>query len=89
MIIDPIHIDVNVKDWRTNAIGVVFIVIGILIAAVPFFLVAQDLGIGADMFAEIQDYARWLAGFFIITGLTLIGMIRSAPKLPSDDRKEI
>jgi hypothetical protein len=87
MIIDPTHIDVNVKDWRTNIVGMVFIVIGILTAVVPFFLVAQDLGIGADMFAEIQGYARWIAGFFIITGLTLIGMIRSSQKLPSDEGK--
>jgi hypothetical protein len=87
MIIDPIHIADNVKDWRTNIVGIVFIVIGVLVAVVPFFLVAQDLGIGADMFAEIQDYARWLAGFFIVTGLSLIGMIRSSPKSPCDERK--
>jgi len=87
MIIDPTHIDVNVKDWRTNVIGVIFIAIGILFTAVPFFLVAQNLGIGADMFAEIQEYARWLAGFFIVTGLLLIGMIRSSPKVPSNEEK--
>jgi hypothetical protein len=87
MIIDPLHIDVNVKDWRTNIIGIMFITVGILIAVIPFILVAQDLGIGADMFAEIQGYARWIAGFFILTGLTLIGMIRSSPKSPCDERK--
>jgi len=87
MIIDPLHIDVNLKDWRTNIVGMIFIGVGILVAVVPFFLVAQDLGIGADMFAEIQGYARWLAGFFIVTGLLLIGMIRSSPKFPCDEQK--
>lgn len=77
MIVDFKHVRLNVRDKRTTLFGGLFIVIGLVVALVPFYMVAKLVTLDASLFQLIKEYAEWVAGTFIVLGLTLIGFIRT------------
>lgn len=85
MIFDVKDIQVNVRDWRTTVLGSVFLTLGVCVAVTPFYFVAKDLELEPSLFESLKEYAKWVAGVFILLGLFLIGFIRTGKKEKGED----
>ena len=74
------EIEANISDPKTNIVGLIFLIIGVVVLLFPLILNLIFDDVQAQSLSELYEYTKYVGIFFVVSGLFAIGAIRTGTR---------